>query len=186
MERHLALGGADRPGEVLVGFFVRYGNVKRGRGLVGSFSSRGESTIDPETCCTPLKSSTVLRCDTGYEADLQAVFLLQHCVELFNRCWSKMAQRYNFTTKSGIAPRSILLDLFDVERLMEDRSDSHEKACMLESFDKDTKRANKSSQKSSSNNNRQGSNGSSKRRKKISDYMHGIRKRWKRTRSFCT
>ena len=107
---------------------------------MGVPSSRGESTIDAKNCSTYLQGTTVLRTDDGYEADLQAVFLLQHCVELFNRCWSKIAQRYNFTTKSSSAPRSILVDLFDVEKLMEDRSESQEKANLLEIFDKDTKR----------------------------------------------
>lgn len=158
LERHLAFGGADRPGEVLVGFFVRYGNVKRGLGIVGSNSVKGDSAIDAGKCCTDLQSSMVLRCDTGYEADLQAVFLLQHCVQLFNRCFSKIAQRYNFNTKSGSNPRSILVDLFDIEQLMEDRSESQEKANILESFDKRQKRANRT-------NDANHRNGNSKRRK---------------------
>ena len=164
LERHLALGGADRPGEVLVGFFVRYGNVKRGLGLVGSLKSHGESTIDTKACCTHLQSSTVLRCDTGYEADLQPVFLLQHCVELFNRCWSKIAQSHSFATKSGTTnTRSILVDRFDVEKLKEDRSESHEKANMLEKFDASTKRAKKA--RSNTGSHGSGTTGNSKRRK---------------------
>jgi len=132
LERHLELGGSDRPAEVFLSFMYRYG-VNRGTGILDRSDKRSR---------TLLQLGTTLGCDGGYEADLSAVFLLKHCVDLFKQCFLKVGQDgvYKQAPKKGT---SILVDLFDVGKLIEDRSISMEKASLLDQFCKETKAANR-------------------------------------------
>ena len=147
----MEMGGEDCPGEVFISFFIRFGKVKRGLGIAGS----GRFSEIDGRCSTSLNTQTILQTQDGYEADMSAVFLVQHCVELFRRCWSKLAQRHisyttnisksnNNSSNGNTAPRSILVDLYDLEKLKEDRIRSLEKASLLERYDKSSK-GNKSS-----------------------------------------
>ena len=144
----MEMGGEDCPGEVFISFFIRFGKVKRGLGIAGS----GRFSEIDGRCSTSLNAQTILQTQDGYEADMSAVFLVQHCVELFRRCWSKLAQRHISSTTNNsksssngnTAPRSILVDLYDLEKLKEDRIRSLEKASLLERYDKSSK-SNKSS-----------------------------------------
>lgn len=134
----MALGGSDTPGEVFLSFLIRYGNVKR-LGLPGSTPREGNN-LDSRLL-TNLNQNTVLGTRDGYEADMAPVFLLKHCTALFQRCWAKLAQRHNFTTRPvTAAPRSVLVDIFDIEKLMDDRSESLEKASLLDLYCKSNKR----------------------------------------------
>jgi len=173
LERHLAMGGADRASEVLVSFLIRFGSCKQGLGLVGmstsTFTFNHNSKIG-ESYNTYLTSSTVLRTNDNYEADLQAVFLLQHCVELFSRCWSKLAQQYtrSVSSSANLTSRSILVDLVNVKTLQKEREYSHEMASRLEQFDRNANNAKRrinANSTTSINNSGHQEESSSKRRK---------------------
>eukprot|EP00957_Ditylum_brightwellii_P198190 15101540-Ditylum_brightwellii.AAC.1 len=70
MEQHLALGGCDRPSEVLLSFFHRYGGVAD----VGS----SDASINQDAT-TDLTQYVTLSTNGAGSADLQPVFKLKHC-----------------------------------------------------------------------------------------------------------
>jgi hypothetical protein len=76
LQEHLALGGLDRPAEVLVSFLFRYGCVKG-------------HNVD-ERVRTRLSQDVALEDKNGCVADLSNVFLLTHCVDLFKNCWMRL------------------------------------------------------------------------------------------------
>jgi len=135
------MGGADAAGEVFVSFLIRFGRVKRGLGIASS--GRSDDTIDTQRCCTHIHAQSVLQGPDGYEADMSNVFLVEHCVDLFQRCYSKLAQRQNTNGNQlmGGSPRSILVDLYNIQQLKRDRHESLEKASKLELYSKSNKNA---------------------------------------------
>lgn len=138
LERHMALGGNDRPGEVFLSFLLRYSKVNHGLGRMGNVTSHrvrpGSSPSVSER--TNLAPKTVLECKGGYSADLSAVFLLNHCIELFRRAWWKMSRKYDIYIQNTDNRSSLLVDLFDCEKLRNDRSECLEKASILSQYDK--------------------------------------------------
>lgn len=77
---HLAMGGSDRPGEVLMSFLYRFG-------------CRG-GTLKPKDGAkrTLLDQQTTLQGIDGACADLSNVFRLDECLDLFRACWERLKQ----------------------------------------------------------------------------------------------
>ena len=75
LEQHLSIGGQDRPGQVLLLFWFRYGDIK------------AENTR--RAMRTPLTTGTTVRTRDGAEADLSNVYLLDHVIRLFQQCWKR-------------------------------------------------------------------------------------------------
>jgi hypothetical protein len=106
LQEHLALGGLDRPAEVLVSFLFRYGCVK------------GHNVDDRVR--TRLSQDVALEDKNGCVADLSNVFLLTHCVDLFKNCWMrlwKLARRF----EDKEVDESLLTHLVDPSRLHRER-----------------------------------------------------------------
>lgn len=79
LRRYLALGGADRPGEVLLTFLYRYGCCDINR-------------QDPSHQ-TKLHQHKTLEALDGASADLSNVFKLADCLHLFRLCWDRLWER---------------------------------------------------------------------------------------------
>jgi hypothetical protein len=106
LQQHLAMGGLDRPAEVLVSFLFRYGCVK------------GHNVDDRVR--TRLSQDVGIEDMDGCVADLSNVFLLGHCVDLFKNCWIrlwKLARRY----EDKAVEESLLAHLVDPSRLYRER-----------------------------------------------------------------
>jgi len=103
INKHLASGGSDRPGEVLLSFLYRYGCV----GADGT-----------DTNHTVLSQDVPLYGVDGASADLSNVFKLDECVHLFRLCrdrlWGRIQRSEN--TKS-----SLLAELINPSKLQIDR-----------------------------------------------------------------
>jgi hypothetical protein len=69
----LAKGGSDRPGEVLISFLFRYG-------------------IPNEVATTDLSSVPEIE-SHGAKADMNAVYQVTSCMELFRNCWYRLNAR---------------------------------------------------------------------------------------------
>ncbi|CAB9519065.1 expressed unknown protein (Partial), partial [Seminavis robusta] len=150
LENHLELGGADRPGEVFLSFLHRYGQVKRGIGVLDNCHRRAR---------TFLTQNAVLECcEGGYAADMSATYLLRHCIDLFRRCFMQVGQE-NVYTKAPKKGSSILKSLYDIDTLTAERSDSMEKAAMLDVFQKGQKKDGQQSRHPQQQSQRQNSNG---------------------------
>jgi hypothetical protein len=110
IQQHLALGGSDRPGEVLIAFFFRYGNVK------------GHDVDDQNR--TMLSQHVALQEESGCIADLSNVFQLEHCVSLFKNCWARLWKLANaFSAKKCGANDSLLASFVHGVRLREEREE---------------------------------------------------------------
>ncbi|CAB9529820.1 expressed unknown protein [Seminavis robusta] len=150
LENHLELGGADRPGEVFLSFLHRYGQVKRGIGVLDNCHRRAR---------TFLTQNAVLECcEGGYAADMSATYLLRHCIDLFRRCFMQVGQE-NVYTKAPKKGSSILKSLYDIDTLTAERSDSMEKAAMLDVFQRGQKKDGQQNRHPQQQNQRQNSNG---------------------------
>jgi hypothetical protein len=98
IKRHIAGGGRDRPGEILLSFLFRFGHVK------------GYSNVDNK-CRTRLKQDEKLRFDANAEADLSNVYKLHSCVQLFQRGFERLRNSMDKSEKS------LLAELLDVKKL---------------------------------------------------------------------
>jgi hypothetical protein len=104
IERHLMAGGQDRPGEILLSFLFRFGNV------------RGFGTDD--RCRTRLRQDEAVRFDSETEADLSNVHKLHQCAQLFQRGWDCLWSRLH---ANGRGERSMLAELLNVSKLQNSR-----------------------------------------------------------------
>ena len=87
MERHLSLGGSDRPGEIILSFLFRYGMSS------GSVAPRGKQQRHQQRHFTTLKQSMPLDGPNGGCADLSNVFRLDDCIELFQQCFYRLWEK---------------------------------------------------------------------------------------------
>jgi hypothetical protein len=94
IHNHLAMGGSDRPGEVLMSFLYRFGCRSR------------PSKPKDGAKQTVLDQQTTLQGIDGACADLSNVFRLDECLDLFQACWERL-KRSNTQQKR----RSYLVDL---------------------------------------------------------------------------
>lgn len=132
----MALGGADRPGEVFLSFLVRYGKIKKGLCL---------RAIDPKAR-TQLSRNSIFESEGQHSADMSAVFLMDHCITVFQRCWTKLSKKLNYISNNVSKTEqsnhdSLLVDLFDVETLRAERSACVKRAAtFLSRFSKTAKK----------------------------------------------
>jgi hypothetical protein len=122
IQQHLAMGGADRPGEVLLTFLFRYGRVQ------------GHNVDDMAR--TKLHQKVPLQYSTDCSADLSNVFLLDTIVQLFatsfSRLWKHvgiLSQSSKTSSTEGRRPAAratmecLLMHLVDTDRLRLDRQE---------------------------------------------------------------
>jgi len=114
IERHLALGGSDRPGEIVLSFLYRYGM---------SGSQREGSKLH----CTPLSKDVPLQGPNGASADLSNVFQLDACIELFRLCWERLWGRVISAKQPGKNNASLLAEVICSPRLAQERRLAREK-----------------------------------------------------------
>lgn len=109
IQKHLELGGRDRPGEVLLSFLYRFGCA------LHSYSG----TKTPPSTHTALSRFVPVKCRDGTVADLSNVFLLEHCVSLFRGCSNRLMQ--NLRGKCH-EKKSLFVSIFDAHRLESERT----------------------------------------------------------------
>jgi hypothetical protein len=115
LERHLASGGADRPSEALLAFFYRFRKFVNGKK-----NKRVKYPLE-----TFLSRSMTLQCNGG-DADLDPIFKLIHCCDLFHHCWTRLMQMM----ESG-SEQSLLGKLIRCEQLRSERERNRAKASKL-------------------------------------------------------
>jgi hypothetical protein len=129
LQQHLALGGLDRPAEVLLSFLFRYGCVKG-------------HNVD-ERVRTKLSQDVALEDKNGCAADLSNVFLLDHCVDLFKNCWIRIWKFARGFEERAV--ESLLAHLVDPSRLHRERQQclrtAETSACELRRSDNGTAQA---------------------------------------------
>jgi hypothetical protein len=119
IERHLALGGSDSPGEVLVMFLFRYGNAA------------GFNNIH-HAARTPLSQLKVIESKDGGVADMGNSFQIGNCVTVFEACW----QRLRTKLKQQANPEhSILRFIVDAKDLQNKRRSYSQKASHITRYE---------------------------------------------------
>ena len=115
IERHLSLGGSDRPGEIILSFLFRFG--------MSGVAQLGTKRND-QRHCTKLKQYVALDGPNGGCADLSNVFRLDECIELFRLCWERLWSKIVLVGRqpqSGGRTLSLLDDLVCTDRLDRER-----------------------------------------------------------------
>jgi hypothetical protein len=86
LDCHLALGGLDRPAEVLLTFLFRYcGHMRRHQSIDSSAQTRLsrsmviECSEDDEDNCSPVSL-----------VEMGGVYQIDSCAQLFQECWSRL------------------------------------------------------------------------------------------------
>lgn len=115
----MALGGADRPSEVLLSFFFRF---RKWRGERRYQDRRGS----PETHLSP---HSVIHCDGG-SAELQPVFKLEHCCRLFDMSLTRLINELQLEDSTV----SFLGQLVKAQQLCSERNICQKKASQLGRF----------------------------------------------------
>jgi len=113
LEHHLALGGDDKPAEVLYTFLFRYGAVQHSNPKISS-SYR-----------TLLSQESVIRTEDGGSVDLKPCFQIGNCITVFAACWRMLQNRL---TKNCDGKFSILQFMIDAMKLEIGRSQSKKQA----------------------------------------------------------
>ena len=125
MEKHKALGGLDRPADVLLSFLFRFG------GLDDDISARYADLLGSQSRHSLRKMTTRLTMDTilfsakGGEADLSGTYKIDQCVSVFGECFRRLLDVFlrddNNVRDGGIAAglleRSYLAYLINADRL---------------------------------------------------------------------
>jgi len=106
LEKHLALGGIDRPMEVLLSFFYRFGDSSK------------QKVINDIRAFTTLNQRSLLFADGG-EADLSAVFKIDVCSKLFGLCFNRLIRKIELRSK-GVHV-SLLESIVDSAKLISKR-----------------------------------------------------------------
>ena len=112
------MGGRDRPSEVLLSFFGRFGNA--------------ESTPVNchQRCFTWLgKDAPDVSCNDG-SADLKAVYKADQCVDLFGLAWDLLVTRI----ERGDTSKSMLAGVVNEDRLRKERESRLKQAKLLNEF----------------------------------------------------
>lgn len=94
LQLHLASGGADSPGEVLLSFLFRFGCCGANR----------QSDITNQT---QLYQHRLVESPDGTSIDLSNVFKLQECVKLFEVCWKRIWDRVDSAGRNNAISRTI-------------------------------------------------------------------------------
>jgi hypothetical protein len=114
----LSLGGSDRPSEVLMSFFGRFGNARKTPMNCHQHCFTWLGTDAPDVSCQ------------DGSADLKAVFKIDSCVDLFGAAWDSLVE----TIACGDLRRSLLADVVDEVRLRRERESRLDQAKLLTKF----------------------------------------------------
>jgi hypothetical protein len=119
LERHLAIGGRDRPAEALLSFLFRFGNI----GNCSKISVHTQTLIGKRS---------IVKCDHGV-AELEPVFKIEHCCEMFQACWNRLSSylRSNVREQNSF---SYLGGLVFVDLLKQEREAHLSKAASLHQY----------------------------------------------------
>lgn len=110
IQQHLLAGGQDEPGEVLMSFFFRFGDI------------HGFNYVS-QRCRTRLRQHEPLYYKEDTIADLSNVFNLELCKDLFRRSWNLLWKIIITTKKSNTTAVSPLLrHLIDGHQIRVERS----------------------------------------------------------------
>lgn len=112
------LGGADHPSEVLLTFLFRYGSICS-KSNVGTRCKRKDVGDDLSHYVTPLSREIVI-CSGGGSADLQPVFNIDECVNLFKICWERLVNAAKGIEKGS----SFIGTIIDSTKLRREREKS--------------------------------------------------------------
>lgn len=117
IEKHVKLGGSDRPGEILLSFFFRYGSVP------------GYSNINSRARTTLSQFEVISTADGS--ADMSPVFQVQNCITVFAACWHRLQSK----VKRNMNPNhSLLRFMVDPEELRSRRRKCQQKASLIKRF----------------------------------------------------
>lgn len=109
IQQHLLAGGRDEPGEVLLAFFFRYGDID------------GYNDV-PRQCRTTLKQHEPLYYNDDTIADLSNVFHLESCKELFRRSWTHLWKIMATARNSNQPVPSLLRHIIDGHQMSSQRA----------------------------------------------------------------
>lgn len=154
LQQHLALGGTDRPGEVLMAFLFRFGHVyghnvddqtrtKLTKNTALQYCYRKGRDNDNHDSCNSDGDDNGL---VAAEADLSNVFMLEQCMHLFQKSWERLWARMRLgssikdgDSETGCAGanarnkrESLLMDLIDTKRLHTERQECKRMATFAE------------------------------------------------------
>jgi hypothetical protein len=129
MERHLSLGGSDRPGEIILSFLFRYGKSPSCSSSIAE--PRGKQRHH-QRHFTALKQSVPLDGPNGGCADLSNVFRLDACIDLFRQCFDRLWDKIVWMGRHdhGRGEISLLADLICPDRLERERSLARQAAAL--------------------------------------------------------
>jgi len=88
LQKHLALGGSDKPGDIFLSFLFRYG------GLQTPYDGPYSKII------TELKQEMIVSSDHGGMADMSSVFKIENIVKLFGLCYERLVNHYKKDKKN--------------------------------------------------------------------------------------
>lgn len=109
IQQHLHAGGRDEPGEVLISFFFRFGDIQ------------GFNHVS-QKCRTRLRQHEPLYYMEDTVADLSNVFNLDLCKGLFRRSWDLMWKVMMSAKNSNSTASSLLRHLIDGHQIRVERS----------------------------------------------------------------
>lgn len=133
IERHLELGGNDRPSEILLSFFYRYGQEperyprRKRRKLQNSNTCFFQQHQQQQLLKTILSQDVAINCsESNATADLSNVFQLQELVEVFHACYNILSKKISKMLPKAQARgffqyTPLLGELIDVSHLSRER-----------------------------------------------------------------
>ncbi len=119
------MGGVDRPSEVLLTFFYRF----------RKFRDRRNDHNSKASLETLLSQSKTIHCNEG-SADLQPIFKLIYCCNLFNQSWTRLMQ----VLESNNSTTSLLGKLVHCNVLRSERDQNRNKASKLDRYSSKSKK----------------------------------------------
>lgn len=118
IDRHLKLGGSDRPAEIVLSFLHRYGCPKTN--IIHRSDGRHLRH------CTTLHQTVPLEGPNGGSADLSNVYRLNECTSLFHKCYERLWSRVCHQSITGKDSGSILGEVIFAQRLATKRKLAYE------------------------------------------------------------
>lgn len=101
LERHLALGGIDTPGEALLSFFFRYAGFNENHTI---------NRMVPSSYRTYLKQHEVIQTTDGGSADMKNCFQLEKCITVFRLCFFALHARVNDRFDRSVSMLQYIVD----------------------------------------------------------------------------
>jgi len=118
LERHLAHGGKDRPGDVLLSFLFRYSNSVHHANMPRAASSR-------------LDRMKIFKTKDGISGDMSGCFKIENCVLVFRACFDALCRVLKPSRGNSGNGKSILQYIIDNAKLEDRRRLCGSKAARL-------------------------------------------------------